>query len=72
MDPVATWETIERSQDRGEVGMAADAMVGWLEKDGFIPSGLARILHADRCESREANFEAKVICRLIRRVAELL
>ncbi len=40
MDPMATLKSFDeakRGDDRENVALYADAMVGWLEKDGFLP-----------------------------------
>ena len=42
VDPVATLKAFDDAMvagDRGDVAEAADAMVGWLEKGGFMPVG---------------------------------
>lgn len=45
MDPLATWKNLDdamRSHDREAIGQAADALVGWYEKGGFIGSEIVR------------------------------
>jgi hypothetical protein len=51
MDPDATFselmDAIER-RDREHVAMCADALLGWIDMGGFMPSGIVNEWHTDK------------------------
>ncbi len=64
MDPNVAWSEMERAEadrDRARIAELADGLIGWLEKDGFLPRPLHSI-------GRKGGL---VMLRWIRSVAEM-
>lgn len=67
MDPQVCWAELERAEsdrDRARIAECADALIGWLEKDGFVPP-----VFINRGIDRK---NALWMLRTIRHVAEML
>jgi hypothetical protein len=70
MDPVATLEAIDtamRNKDRAAIAEHADALIGWLERGGFMPVGP----HGTDWRGKLDRSELKSVLRWVRAVAEM-